>query len=209
MQSNPTIFAAEATAISLALSYYRHMGPVHHDVVIYSDSMSCLQTIEGEDIDNPFICHAMNLLWLLGDIGTHCGIDGNGRVDQLVKETLDQDIDPLASVHYRFEATGQLLHSADGSNQVGCSCAWPWSLPRETNTGTTKEIPALKQSWRGCDHLTSNWPYQGHRVPYLVPRTTDRLSTPLWSNIEDWPYASRVCNITGMSWRKFETHLLV
>ena len=37
MQSNPTIFAAEATAISLALSYYRHMGLVHHDVVIYSD----------------------------------------------------------------------------------------------------------------------------------------------------------------------------
>ena len=30
----------------------------------------------------------------------HCGIDGNERVDQLAKETLDQDIDPLASVHY-------------------------------------------------------------------------------------------------------------
>ena len=31
---NSTIFAAEATAISLALNYYRHMGPVHHDVVV-------------------------------------------------------------------------------------------------------------------------------------------------------------------------------
>ena len=29
---NRTIFAAEATAISLALNYYQHMGPVHHDV---------------------------------------------------------------------------------------------------------------------------------------------------------------------------------
>ena len=28
------------------------------------------------------------------------GIDGNERVDQLAKETLDQDIDQLASVHY-------------------------------------------------------------------------------------------------------------
>ena len=27
-------------------------------------------------------------------------IDGNERVDQLAKETLDQDIDPLASVYY-------------------------------------------------------------------------------------------------------------
>ena len=42
LPDNSTIFADEATAITLALSYYRHMGPVHHDVVVYSDSMSCL-----------------------------------------------------------------------------------------------------------------------------------------------------------------------
>ena len=88
---------------------YQHMGPVHHDVVVYSDSVSCLQAIEGEDTENPFICHIMNLLWSLNGKGTrvrfcwvpsHCGIDGNERVDQLAEETLDQDIDPLASVHY-------------------------------------------------------------------------------------------------------------
>ena len=96
LPDNSTIFAAEATAISLALNYYQHMGPVHHDVVVYSDSMSCLQAIEGEDTDNPFICHIMNLLWSLSDKGTrvrfccvpsHCGIEGNERVDQLAKET--------------------------------------------------------------------------------------------------------------------------
>ena len=48
LPDNSTIFAAEATAITLALNYYRHMGPVHHDVVVYSDSMSCLQAIEGK-----------------------------------------------------------------------------------------------------------------------------------------------------------------
>ena len=42
LQDNSTIFAAEATAITLALNYYRHMGPVHDDIVVYSDSMSCL-----------------------------------------------------------------------------------------------------------------------------------------------------------------------
>ena len=51
----------------------------------------------------------MNLLWSLSDKGTHvrfcrepshCGIDGNGIVDQLAKEPLDQDIDPLAGAHY-------------------------------------------------------------------------------------------------------------
>ena len=96
LPDNSIIFAAEATAISLALNYYQHMGPVHHDVVVYSDSMSCLQAIEGEDTENPFICHIMNLLWSLSDKGihvrfcwvpSHCGIDGNERVDQLAKET--------------------------------------------------------------------------------------------------------------------------
>ena len=70
LPDNSTIFAAEATAISLALNYYYHMGPVHHDVIVYSDSMSCLQAIEGEDTKNPFICHNMNLLWSLSDKGT-------------------------------------------------------------------------------------------------------------------------------------------
>ena len=51
----------------------------------------------------------MNLLWSFSDKGTrvwfcwvpsHCGIEGNERVDQIAKETLDQDIDPLANVHY-------------------------------------------------------------------------------------------------------------
>ena len=109
MTDNSTISAAEATAITLALDYYRHMDPVHHDVVVYTDSMSCLQAIEGEDTENPLICHILNLLWLLSDKGTHvrfcwiptnCGIEGNKRVDQLAKETLDHDIDHLASVHY-------------------------------------------------------------------------------------------------------------
>ena len=33
-------------------------------------------------------------------IPSHCGIDANERVDQLAKETLDHDIDPLVGVHY-------------------------------------------------------------------------------------------------------------
>ena len=92
-----TIFAAEATAISIALNYYWYMSPVYHNVVVHSDSMSCLQAIESGDTKNPFICHIMNLLWLLNDKGTHvrfcwipshCSIEGIESVDQLAKETL-------------------------------------------------------------------------------------------------------------------------
>ena len=109
LPNNSTIFAAEATAITLALNNYRHMEPVQHDVVIYSDSMSCLQAIEGEDTNNPLICQIMNLLWALSDKGTcvcfcrvpsHCGIEGNKIVHQLAKETPDHDIDPLTTVQF-------------------------------------------------------------------------------------------------------------
>ena len=53
--------------------------------------------------------HIMNLLWSLSDRGTHvrfcwipchCGIQSNERVDQLWKTNIDQNIDPLVSVHF-------------------------------------------------------------------------------------------------------------
>ena len=50
----------------------------------------------------------------------------------------------------------------------------------ETNTKATLEIPALNQSWGGCNYLTLNWPYQG---PYLVPWTPNYVS-PLWSDTD-------------------------
>ena len=62
LPDNSTIFAAEATAITLALDYYQHIEPVRHDVVVYFDSISCLQAIEGEYTENPLICYIMNLL---------------------------------------------------------------------------------------------------------------------------------------------------
>ena len=92
----------------------------------------------------------------------------------------------------RFETTCQLLHPAAGSNQLGCSCTWQRSLLREANTGATEEFQAL-------NHPTSNRPYKGHQVPYLVSRTADCLS-PLWSNTNHWPYAPGVRSVTGMLW---------
>ena len=97
----------EFNVVKLVLHF--SVTALHPDIVVYSDSMSCLQAIEGEDTENPFICHIMNLLWLLSDrvtrgrfcwIPSHCGIGGNERVDQLAKETVNQDIDPLASFNY-------------------------------------------------------------------------------------------------------------
>ena len=209
LPDNSTIFAAEASAISPTLNYYQHMGPVHHDVVVYSDSMSCLQAIEGEDTENPFICHIMNLLWSLSDKGTHvrfcwvpshCGIDGNERVDQLAKETLDQGIDPLANVHYT-----DIKPLVNSYIQKLVQTKWDVAVHGrilflvKPTLGPPKKSQHLTRAERGCNHPTSNWPYQGHQIPYLVPRTANWLS-PLWSNTDHWLYAAAVCIVTGMSW---------
>ena len=141
--------------------------------------------------------------WLLSNKGTHaricwipsrCGIEGNEKVDPWSRHRLLGKC-PL----YRFETNGQLLHSEIRSIQVGCGCAWHGSLSRDTNIGAPEEIPAPYQSWRRCDHQTSNWPYKGHQIQYRVPRTTDCLS-PLWSNTNNWAYAPRMWSVRGISW---------
>ena len=68
----------------------------------------------------------------------------------------------------RFEATCQFLHPAVGSSQMECICTWPRSLSLETDTGATQDMKAPNRSGGGFYHLTSNWPYQGHQVPYFV-----------------------------------------
>ena len=120
---------------------------------------------------------------------------------QLAKEALDQDINPLTSVHYTdLKPTGQFRHSAVGSNQMGCSLTWHKYISLGTNTGAIEQFPALNQSWRSCNHPTLSWPYRSHQVPCPVPRTTDCFS-PLWPNTDHCPYAPAVCSVTGISWR--------
>ena len=123
-----------------------------------------------------------------------------------IKKSLDQDIDPLASVHYTdmkalvnsyIQKLGQIkwdvaVHGRD------------LYLVKPT-LGPPKKFQ--HQSWRGCDHPTSNWPYQGHQIPYLVPRTANWLS-PLWSNTDHWPYAAGLCIVTGMLWWILHSRLI-
>ena len=104
-----SLLPVEESTKFLGLWWDSHLSFKKHISVLKTQCKEALNLIRVVAHLNPFICHIMNLLWSLSDKGTrvrfcwvpsHCGIDGNERVDQLAKETLDQDIDPLANVHY-------------------------------------------------------------------------------------------------------------
>ena len=81
-----------------------------------------------------------------------------------------------------------------------CIYTWYRSVsPPETNTRTTQEISAPHQSWGGCDNPTPNWPYQGHKVPYLVPGTTNCLPA-LWPDSDDWAHTPGMYSVATKSW---------
>ena len=91
-----TIYTVEATDIILALDYYRHVGPVRYDIVVYIDLISCYNDWRGIYWEASYLL--TNPLWLLGNKGKHVRlcwitshsvvIEGNGCVDQLAKESL-------------------------------------------------------------------------------------------------------------------------
>ena len=101
-------------------------------VVVYSDPMSCLQTIEGEDTENNFywpyhepslviewqkhVCQSLpdaEPLWHWRKI--KCGPPSKEDPWPWPRPT-------GKGPRCRFGATGQLLYWAIGPNQVGCSC---------------------------------------------------------------------------------------
>ena len=103
------LYAAEATVITLALNYYQHMGPVHHDVIVITliQCPACrrlrvktLRTLLFAISWTSFGCWTTKAHIRFCWIPSHCGIDGNERGDQLAKESLDHDIDPLVGFHY-------------------------------------------------------------------------------------------------------------
>ena len=173
--------------------------------------MSCLQAIEAEDTENPFICHIMNLLWSLSDKGTHvrfcwvpshCGIDGNERVDQLAEETLDIDIDPLASVHYT-----DMKPLVNSYIQMLVQTKWDVAVHGrylylvKPTLGPPKKFQHLTRAEEVVITRLRIGHTKATKSPYLVPRTVNWLS-PLSSNTDHWPYAAGVCIVT-LSSRQF------
>ena len=192
LPDNSTIFAAEATAISMAVNYYQHMGPVHHHIVVYSDSMFCLQAIEGENTENPLICHIMNLLWLLSDRGTHV-LDikplrywkkwKSGPTSKGDPRPSDRPTDLKPPVNSYIQQLVQTkcdvaVHGRD-LYLVKPTLGQPKKFQRLTRAGKV----VITRLRIGYTKVTKS---------HILSLSTTHCLSPLWSNTQHWSYAPGV-----------------
>ena len=96
-----SVFSAEAKAIELALQHVKHCNIAK--VIIFSDSLSCLQAIKSCQLKNPLILDILELhdslttseiifCWLPG----HVGIKGNTLADAAAKAAHTAPISPMS-----------------------------------------------------------------------------------------------------------------
>ncbi|GFR64126.1 Pol-like protein [Elysia marginata] len=93
-----TVFNAELEGISLALKYFKRKRILRS--VIYTDSLSAIQALQGKILKNKNVARIYNLLAKMAPrtkvvlvwIPSHVGIPGNEKVDELAKLALNQEI---------------------------------------------------------------------------------------------------------------------
>ena len=99
LPNESTIFTAEAKAIQLAFEYIKTSNDKRF--TIFSDSLSCLQSIKNMNIEHPFILDILKQYCILTRqskivefcwIPSHIGINGNTKADKAAKDALKFDI---------------------------------------------------------------------------------------------------------------------
>ena len=92
LPDHSTIFTAEAVALKLAVQHIQRQ--VIPKSVIFSDSLSCLQALQGKNLNHPVICEILEILTYLSKVNTevvfcwipgHVGIKGNEKADKNCK----------------------------------------------------------------------------------------------------------------------------
>ena len=107
LPNETTIFTAEAKAIQLAFDFIKTSNEKRF--TIFSDSLSCLQSIKNMNIDHPYILDILQQYTILTEqskhvefcwIPSHIGIHGNAKADKAAKDALKYDI-----THFRIPYT--------------------------------------------------------------------------------------------------------
>ena len=116
-------------------------------------------------------------------------------VDQLAKETSDHNIDPLTTVHY-----ADLKPLVNSYIQQEVQTKWDVSIYGRDLYLVKRTLgpPKKFQHLTRAEEIVIARLRIGHKVPYLVPRTTNILLA-LWPNSDHRTHASGVYSVTTKS----------
>ena len=139
----------------------------------------------------------MFLCW----VPSHCAIGGEWDSGPASKGDLDHDIDPLRTVHFT-----DLKPLVNSYIQQEFQIKWDVSIHGrylyllKPTLGPPKRFRHLVRAEEVViTRLTPNWPYQGHKITYLVPRTTNCLPA-LWPDSDNWAHTPGMYSVATKSW---------
>ena len=96
LPDHSSIFTAEAVALKRAAQYIQRQAIPR--AVIYSDSLSCIQSLLNKNVQHPTILEIIEILTYLNKVNTeiifcwipgHVGIQGNEKADKIAKQVID------------------------------------------------------------------------------------------------------------------------
>ena len=182
MRDKTSIFTAELEAILISLHYIQNSG--QNKFIIFSDSLSCLQALQSNKLDNPTVLKVIDLYSLISKdkdvifcwIPGHVGIPGNERADKAAKSGLNKDIFPFKVPYTDFkpyinkyirdiwqnewdQKTGNKLHSVKPTLGV-----WNDSFRR-----SRKEEVVLSRIRIGHSKITHSFIFNKGTPPECVP----------------------------------------
>ena len=183
LPGNASIFTAELQALKLAFNLVRNCDG--HHFIVFSDSLSSLQALNGITCDHPFIqdilklynnCLSVNKRVVLAWVPSHVGIKGNEKADKLAKQALNFNVldlkvpytDWKVNVNSVFKGKWQAQWNACPDNKlfqinptVGVFCNWMGLSHREEKV--------IRRARIGHTYFTHNYLLKGEDMPWCIP----------------------------------------
>ena len=184
LPNNSSIFSAELKAIDLALNHIEQ--DAYWRYIIYTDSLSAMQALEGETTDNPLIVNLLEKLSRLCEradivfcwLPSNVGINGNDEADKSAKEALSQEVLPFKVPFTDFKP---LIN-----NFIKDVWQQSWSDPANQNNklftikpGLGEWFPGLRTNRReeiilarlriGHSYFTQSFLLKGEEKPLCIP----------------------------------------
>ena len=183
LPNNSSIFSAELKAIDLALNHIEQ--DAYWRYIIFTDSLSAMQTLEGEKTDNPLIVNLLEKLSRLCEradiifcwLPSHICISGNEEADIAAKDALSLEILPFRVPFIDFKP---LIN-----NFIKNVWQQSWSDPANQNNklctikpGLGEWLPGLRTNRReeiilarlriGHSHITHSYLLKGEEEPQCI-----------------------------------------